>query len=173
MDQTFVGLNSRSLLLSALIAGVGVGLLSHIPLIACINCLLFAWVWGGGIGAVYLYRRYEHQPFVNTTQGLVLGALAGVVGAIIGGIVAAMFSGLSVATSSFLQNLAGENGSQIPTFLLNSGFSLIGVFVNIIIYAIFGAIGGLIATNLIWKNPPAGVMPPPPPYTPPPSGSNF
>jgi hypothetical protein len=165
MNQPFMGLNSRSLVYSGLIAGVAMGLLSHIPLVACLNCLLFAWVWGGGIGAVFLYRRYEKNPVLSVTQGLVLGAAAGIVGAVIGGITAAIFAGLNTAFSEALNNLLGNNGSGIFDIFLAGGFSLLGIFRDIVIYGIVGAIGGLIATALIWKAPMAAV---PPSYTPPP-----
>jgi hypothetical protein len=166
MNQPMFGLNSRSLLLSGLIAGIGIGLLSNIPLIACVNCLLLAWVWGGGIGAVYLYRRYENRPPLTLTQGLVIGAVAGAIGAVIGGVASLLLGSLSAAFTTVLNNLAGENGTTIPSYLLNSGFSLLGALFNIILYGIFGAIGGLIATGLIWKAP-VLPMPRPPSYTPP------
>jgi MFS family permease len=166
MDQQFMELNTRSLLISAAIAGVAMGLFSNLPLIACLNCLLFGWVWGGGIGAVFLYRRSQKQAVVTNTQGLVLGAAAGIVGAIIGGIAAAIFGGLSAAFSNLLFNATGDIGNVVSGFILSTGFSFFEVIRNIFIYGIIGAIGGLIATALIWKAPTA----PLPPYTPPPSG---
>jgi hypothetical protein len=166
MNQPFMGLNSRSLLYSGLIAGVAMGILSHIPLINCLNCLLLAWVWGGGIGAVYLYRRYEKNPTLSSTQGLVLGAAAGVVGAIVGGIASILLGGLGAAFSQAVDNFVGNNGSAITGFFLSSGFSILRIIRDIVIYGIVGAIGGLIATALIWKAPVAAA----PPYTPPPAG---
>jgi hypothetical protein len=127
---------------------------------------LYAWVWGGGIAAVFLYRRSEKQAVVTNTQGLVLGAAAGIVGAIIGGIAAAIFGGLSAAFSDLVVNATGNIGSTVGGLLLSSGFSILGIIRDIFIYGIIGAIGGLIATALIWKAPTA----PLPPYTPPPSG---
>jgi len=165
MNQPFMGLNSRSLVYSGLIAGVAMGLLSRIPLVACLNCLLLAWVWGGGIAAVYLYRRYEKNPVLSVTQGLVLGAAAGVVGAVVGGIAGAIFGGLNVVFMDALNNLIGSNGSSLTSLFLSTGFSLFGIFRDIVVYGIVGAIGGLIATALIWKAPMAPVTPS---YTPPP-----
>jgi hypothetical protein len=164
MNQSMMGLNQRSLLMSVIIAGVAIGLLSRIPVIACVNCLLMAWVWGGAIGAVALYRRYEHQPYLTISQGVLIGAAAGIVGAIIGGIVSLLFSGANAALMQTLSTYAGENGVSIPDFAFSAGFSIIGIFISIILYAIVGAIGGLIATGLIWKIPAA--VPPPPPYNP-------
>ncbi len=166
MDQPFMGLNTRSLLFSGLIAGVAMGLLSQIPLVACVNCLLLAWVWGGGIGAVFLYRRYEKNITLSITQGLVLGVVAGVIGAVVGGIASAIFGGMSAAVTQLLDNAVGNNGSAFTGFFIASGFSIIRIFRDILIYGIVGAIGGLIATGLIWKAP----MAPVPPYSPPPAG---
>src|SRR5512142_1911457 len=104
MNQTFAGLNQRALLLSVGIAGVVMGLLSHIPVIACLNCLLFAWVWGGAIFAVYLYRNNTNRLPLSNGQGAIIGALAGVVGAIVGGVVAAIFGGAAAAFNQVLNN---------------------------------------------------------------------
>jgi hypothetical protein len=165
MNQQFMGLNTRSFIMSGLIAGVAMGLLSNIPLVACLNCLLFAWVWGGGIGAVYLYRRSEKQVQVTNTQGLVLGAAAGVVGAIIGGLAAAVFGGLTLGLRDMLASRIGDYASTMSSLLASTGFHILDVIRNIFIYGIVGAIGGVIATALIWKASSGSV----PPYTPPPA----
>ena len=166
MNQQFMGLNTRSLLFSELIAGAVMGVLSHVPLVACLNCLLYGWVWGGAIGAVYLYRRYEHQAALTNTQGLVIGAVAGAIGAVVGGIAAALFGGLSAAVFGALGNVTQNFGDTITNLVLTSSFSLLNVIRDIVIYGLIGALGGVIATALIWKAPTGPV----PPYTPPPSG---
>ncbi len=166
MNQPSMGLNTRSLLVSGLIAGVLMGILSQIPLIACVNCLLLGWVWGGGIFAVFLYRRSEKNPPLSATQGLVLGATAGVVGAVVGGLAAILLGGLSAAFGQTINNLVGNSGSSLTSFFLSSGFDIFRIIRDVVIYGIVGAIGGLIATSLIWKAPVA----PTPTYPPPPSG---
>jgi hypothetical protein len=166
MEQQFMGLNTRSLLISGAIAGAVMGLLSNLPVVACLNCLLLAWVWGGGIGAVYLYRRYENQAAVTNTQGLVLGAVAGIIGAIVGGIASLVFGGLMASFVGLAANSIGDFGNLVSNTLLSTGFQFFAVIRNIFIYGIIGAIGGIIATALIWKTPGSSV----PPYTPPASG---
>ncbi len=163
MNQPTMGLNTRSLVYSGLIAGILMGILSQIPLVACLNCLLFAWVWGGGIASVFLYRRFEHNPTLSITQGLVLGAAAGVVGAVVGGIASLIFGGLSAAFSQMISNAVGDTGSSLTSFFISSGFSIFRIFRDVIFYGIVGAIGGFIATGLIWKAP----VTPTPTYTPP------
>ncbi|HVN55688.1 MAG TPA: hypothetical protein VMT46_15245 [Anaerolineaceae bacterium] len=154
--------NQSSLLKSVAIAGVAIGVLSSIPLVNCVNCLLLAWVWGGGILAVYLYRNYEKVAYVPTTQAMILGALAGAIGAVVGGILSLVFGGLTAGVTQALSQMAGQNGVNVPDFILTSGFSILSIFINIIVYAVVGGIGGLIASGLIWKEPagPTSSVPP-------------
>ena len=77
-------MNTRSLFLSALIAGVVIGLLGNLPILNIINCFLCIWVWVGAFLAVMLYRRYEPGVSLTTGQGAGIGALAGLVGACVG-----------------------------------------------------------------------------------------
>ncbi len=168
-----MNLNSRSLLFAGAIAGVGIGLLSSIPFINCLNCLLWAWVWLGGIAAVYLYRNSEHMPPLTITDGLIIGAVAGAIGAIVAGILSAIFGGLFAVVTNTINSLTGGTGRGIVGLFIPSVFSFLGFIGNLIWYSIIGAVGGLIATALIWKTPaatPPGSYPPPPPPTVPPSG---
>jgi hypothetical protein len=162
-------MNTRSFLLAALIGGAIMGFLGNIPILNFINCFLCAWVWLSGILAVYLYRRFElANPALSVGQGLALGAVAGVIGAIIGAIVGAIFGGLGAAALvSSLRNMPGYDPSSMDTFtnlIAGGGFSLISLSCNLVLYALFGAIGGLIGTALIWKAPAA--LPPAPPAPP-------
>jgi hypothetical protein len=159
-------MNTRSFLLAALIGGAVMGFLGNIPILNFVNCFLCAWVWLSGILAVYLYRRFElANPALSVGQGLALGAVAGVIGAIIGAIVGAIFGGLGAAALvSSLRNMPGYDPSSMDTvtnLVAGGGFSLIALTCNLVLYALFGAIGGLIGTALIWKAPAA--MPPAPP----------
>jgi hypothetical protein len=162
-------MNTRSFLLAALIGGAVMGFLGNIPILNFINCFLCAWVWLSGILAVYLYRRFElANPALSVGQGLALGAVAGVIGAIIGAIVGAIFGGLGAAALvSAMRNMPGYDPSSMDTFtnlVAGGGFSLFALTCNLVLYALFGAVGGLIGTALIWKAPAA--LPPAPPVQP-------
>ncbi len=168
------GLNQRALLISAGIAGVVMALLSNIPLINCVNCLLCGWIWAGGILAVFIYRNQEHNPPLDVTKGIIIGALAGVVAAVIGAIFALIFRGLNAAFVTALASLNPDVqsfGGGLGNLIASTSFGILDLIRNIIVYGIFGAIGGVIATALIWKSPatpPPAYMPPTPP--PPPAG---
>ena len=47
-------MNTRSFVLSALIAGAAIGVLANLPVLNLINCFLCLWVWIGGLLAVFL-----------------------------------------------------------------------------------------------------------------------
>jgi len=70
-----VPMNTRSFVLSVLIAGVVIGFLANLPILNLINCALCIWVWLGGILAVFLYRRfaggaqYAMSPTMTFTGG--------------------------------------------------------------------------------------------------------
>jgi len=162
-------MNTRSFLLAALLGGLIMAVLSNFPILNLVNCLLCAWVWVSGILAVYLYRRFEAaNPALSIGQGLALGAVAGLIGAVIGAIIGAIFGGLGLAAiSSAVRNLPGYDPSTMDTFanmIAGGGFSFFALCFNGVLYALFGAIGGLIGTALIWKAPAA--LPPAPPAMP-------
>jgi hypothetical protein len=153
-------MNTRSLLLSALISGAVLGLLGSLPVLNFINCFLCLWVWLAGIFAVYLYNRYERNRTQMTEasatpgQGAGIGALAGVIGAFVGSVVYALTSFISMP---MMQSLASSLNLDLPS--QGSGIirALIGAtvffFIDIVLSPIFGAIGGLLGAGVFWKRP--------------------
>ncbi len=150
-------MNSRSLWLSSLIAGAAMALLSNLPVINLANCLLCLWIWGSGILAVFLYRRFNaSDPGLSVGQAAGLGALTGVIGAVLSSIVGTIFHGGIAATLQALQSIPGlsQQTQNLPLGLLRTGgFSLFGLFTDLVLYVFFGVIGGIIAAAAIWKSP--------------------
>jgi hypothetical protein len=153
-------MNNRSMLIAAGIGGLVMVALTKIPLISCLNCLFCVSYWGSGILTVWIYRQAEkEQPGLDIGQGILLGVLAGIVAAVLGSLVGAVFSGTSALASldalksvpglsNQFSSISGDAFKQATSF----GGSLIGGLVcNLVFYPLFGAIGGLIATGLIWK----------------------
>jgi hypothetical protein len=156
-------MNTRSLFLSAGIAGLIIGVLSGIPFVNIVNCLLCTWVWAGGILAVYLYQRNEPTALmVKPEQGALLGAIAGVIGAIVVTILGAIIGGAgNAALISMIQDnpqLQEQFGDYLGQLAVQGGFSLLGLMCNSVIYAAFGAIGGLIGAAVLKPK----ASPPPP-----------
>lgn len=147
-------MNTRSFFLSALIAGALIGLLGNLPLLNLINCIFCLWVWVGGIFSVYLYQRFQHGGRgLSCAQGAGLGAVAGIIGALVGVVVFVLASSISmpifaqIARSLQIEGLPFESGN-FGSMLISAFFFLT---VDAILYPIFGAIGGLVAASVFWK----------------------
>jgi hypothetical protein len=157
-------MNMRAFTLAALIAGVVMGVLSNFPIINFANCLLCMWVWLSAILAVFLYRRFAPEaPFLSVGEGAGLGAVAGIVGAVVGALVSLAFNALFASAgfdpAMMLQQLQSA-GIEVPPeampaiqAMAGTGSVLVSMLCNGVVYAIFGAIGGIIAAALIWKKP--------------------
>jgi hypothetical protein len=148
-------MNSRSFFLSALIAGVAIGLLGNLPVLNLINCFLCIWVWVGGILAVFLYRRFEHGGADLTGgQGAALGALAGLIGAFVGVVVYALTAAISMplfnnlASSLQIETDLPWQAGGLPGILASTLFFFV---VDAILYPLFGALSGFIAASLMKK----------------------
>jgi hypothetical protein len=154
-----VSMNSRSFILSALIAGVVIGVLANLPLLNFINCFLCLWVWVGGILGVFLYRRFQHGgPDLTPGQGAGLGAVAGLIGAFVGVVVYAATSFISMPLMARLADYLQVQG-DLPFRTGGPGAVIASTFfffmMNIVAYPLFGAISGLVGASLMRKPPAA------------------
>ena len=145
-------MNSRSFLLSTLIAGVVIGFLGNLPVLNLINCALCIWVWIGGILAVLLYRRFQHGgPGPSIGQGAGLGALSGLIGALVGAVVFVVTSPLSIPLFNNLARglqIEGDFSFRGGGFWQIIGTAFIFLILDAVLYPIFGALGGVIAASL-------------------------
>ena len=151
-------MNKRSMWLSVLIAGAVIGFLGNLPVLNLVNCILCIWVWIGGSIAVLFYRRFQGGLVVPTTgQGAGLGALSGLVGALIGFLVflvtgpilTSIFNSLATALQAqgdmpFKPGAPGGNVGAAAVFLA----------VDLVLYPLFGALGGLITASLMKQRAP-------------------
>jgi hypothetical protein len=145
-------MNTRSFLLSSLIAGAAIALFGNLPLLNIINCVLCAWVWMGGALSVILYQRFEGgKAPLSAGQGAGLGALSGFIGAVIGIFVFLLTSSLSLPVMNALARALQVQGDiPLPNggLLENAGMAF-GFFIgDAILYPLFGALGAVIAANL-------------------------
>jgi signal transduction histidine kinase len=149
-------MNNRAFFLSALIGGLVMGLLANLPLLNLINCFLCFWIWLGAIFAVFLYTRFaKGEPLLSVGQGAGLGAVAGVIAAVFGALVFALTNAISLPMMNSLANFLQVEGmpSGQGGFWEIAGLTIFFTCLNIVLYPLFGAIGGLIASGLFWKKP--------------------
>ncbi len=156
-------MNTRSVALTVLIAGVAIGILGNLPVLNLINCALCIWVWVGGALAVFLYRRFERgQAGPTPAQGAGLGALSGLVGAVLGAGVYLVTSPLSVPLFNSLWRafqIEGESPFRFGTLADYVSQAFVFLVIDAVLYPIFGALSGMITASLAKGQAPSALAP--------------
>ena len=138
-------MNKKNLSIAVLAGAITSLLLSNLPLINLVNCLLCAGFWASAIFAVWLYRRLNGT--VTIVEGLKIGALSGLIawaaGFLLSFVGLAGIQGLMNGASQFLPVAATQGLSDLPAWgaiVIN----LLGVVVEVF----FGIIGGWIGGSI-------------------------
>ena len=157
----------------ALLGGAFIGVLSALPFINIGNCCCCMWVLAGGVLAVYL--RQQNQPVVvDAAEGMLMGLMAGAIGGVICTVLSipiAMLMG-PMQAEWMGRIMAGNNDmppearEMMERLAMGSGFALATGLITIVVFSVFGLLGGLLGVAIFKRNAP----PPPPstPYMPPP-----
>lgn len=165
------GSNPR-FLTPALIGGAAAGLLSGIPLVNCLCCL---WIIAGSAFAAYLLAK-DSPVSLTSGDGALVGALAGVVAAVVDSVVSIPFQAANMALSKRMIERLGAYLDQMPAqwneWLTRSdgSFSITwffaGLLIAAVVFAAFGALGGVIGASLFGKKTPPAAPPSAPPTPP-------
>jgi len=156
----------------ALMAGAVAGLLSGLPIIGTGNCICCLWIVGGAAMAVKLLAA-RTRALLTAGDGAIVGALTGITAAVVDAIVSIPLRSFNMDLARRILDKASEFGGEMPAGLddiLNNagvfspGWFLIGLFISAAVFALMGALGGIIGVSLFAKKalPPAA-----PPQTPP------
>jgi hypothetical protein len=163
----------------ALICGGVIGLVSSVPGLSLINCCCCAGVWLGGVLAMYLYKQQftEEMPPLESSDALMLGLMAGVVGAFVATMVNVLILvSFGPVEAQLVRSIVGkvldrmaEQGSM-PTDMVDSLKEQIeasikdagrmsnifgGLFITLIVYPIFTILGALLGYSIFRpKTPP-------------------
>jgi hypothetical protein len=137
-------MNTKNLWIASL-SGAALSLLvSNLPLIGFVNCLLCSGFWGSAIFAVWLYHRLSGT--VTIRQGVFVGLLTGLLAGLIG--FGLSFAGLTGAqgllnsAQSFLPADATKGMAGIPAWAAMI-FNFLGVLFNVGFGALGGWLGGI------------------------------
>jgi hypothetical protein len=144
----------HSIFIGAVVTGVlSASYLSFINTICCLGVII------GGVVAVQQYTRRTGRV-LESGDGAVIGALAGVGGAVLGSLFDAALRPLNLDSTSisqgmmeqWMQGMEGQSGmspEMMQQFQGGSGgimMFLVGLGFSVVLYAIFGAIGGALGT---------------------------
>lgn len=146
----------------ALYGGIIIGIISSVPFLNFINCLCCAGVILGGILAVYFYKQNftpDTPPFTSG-ECLQVGLYAGIMGAIIGTILSSIFHLLfGNVIGEFILEYLRTTELGIPEEVIESVEKTLSqqltflsiitdLILSIILYSLFGILGGIIGYNL-------------------------
>jgi len=138
-------MNNKNLWIASSIGAVVSLLVSNLPFVNFINCLLCAGFWGSAIFAAWLYRRLGGT--LTVADGIKVGALSGLIAGVAGFLLSFIgltgIQGLLSGSEQFLPADALDSMQDI-TAIGAAVFNLIGVIMEIG----FGALGGLIGAML-------------------------
>ena len=140
---------------SAIIAGVIIALLSVIPFL---GYGFFFWAIAGGVLASYLYIKKSPTP-VQLAEGLLLGAMSGVVGSLLYLFIAIPIAYFNLNSKPISQDsivIGGYNVSLDPTSATNEWQRdapkvFLITFLIVVVIFISAAIGGVIGVPLFEK----------------------
>ena len=164
----------------ALWGGLFIGVLSALPLVSAGNCCCCLWVLVGGVLAAYL--RQQNNPYqIDAAEGAIVGLMAGALGGVVCTILSIPFQMMTGPMQQAWMDRALSNNPEITPEMremmerltTGAGFRLIGAIITVLVFSIFGTLGGLIGVAVFKKNlppppPPGTIDVPPSPYVPPP-----
>lgn len=130
----------------ASLSGAALSLLvTNLPIVGFVNCLVCAGFWGSAIFAVWLYRRLNGT--LTAGESIRVGGLSGLLAGVIG--VLLSFTGLTgvqALLSGFEQTLPPGTLGDIPAIPAWAGivFNLLGMLMEVVFGIIGGWIGGVL-----------------------------
>ena len=166
-----------SKLMPALYGGIIMGIISGVPFLNFVNCLCCAGVMFGGFMAVFFYKKDlpPDNPTFTNSDGMALGALAGVFGAVFGTILTGILEVTvgNITGKAMYDMVMGLYGSlgildkmppdaieQMESGMMDQGLSATSIILSFVIDPLFGMLGGLIGYAFLKpkEKPPAQMV---------------
>jgi hypothetical protein len=148
----------------ALVGGIAAGILTAVPLVNCLCCL---WIIGGAMLAAYLFGK-DSPTSLTPGDGAVLGILAGIIAAVADSIVSLPFENMNREFVRRFMDQFSQFVEEMPSGWerwlneraggMSFAWFLLGLLASAVIYAAFGALGGVIGTSMFGRKK----VPPPP-----------
>jgi hypothetical protein len=139
-------MNTKNILITGLVGAIITLLLTNIPFVSLVNCLICAGFWLGPLFATWLYKRMSGT--LSTKEGVwvgvTAGAIAGVVGLLLSFIGVAGAAGIINQLNTVLPAQDQINMGGLEAGIMNIVVTSIGVIFDIVV----GAIGGLVGAAI-------------------------
>lgn len=151
---------TQSILLGGLVAGIlSTSVLGMINLLCCAGVII------GAVAGVWHYTE-TYQLTIPSGQGALIGALCGVVGALVAGVLNQLLVVMGLDFAMALQeslmrnlNMSAEQMEQMRQMQQGQQggavWIILGTLFNVVLFAVFGAIGGAIGASVFQKGDPS------------------
>jgi hypothetical protein len=142
-------MNTKNILITGLVGAIITLLLTNIPFVNLVNCLICAGFWVGPLFATWLYKRMTGT--LSTKEGIWVGVTAGVIAGVIGFLLsfvgAAGAAGMVNQINTIMSPQDQIDMSGVEGTIGNILITLLGVIFDIVVGAIAGLIGATIFKN--------------------------
>jgi hypothetical protein len=154
----------------AFYGGLFIGILSGLPGVQLGNCCCCLWVISGGVIATYLLQKNSATP-IETTEAMVQGLLAGLIGAVIAGVmdvalgpiiapIKQRFAAMLVERLRDMPNLPSESRTQLDEMMRQQGNApfaqrMVSTLIFVPVAAVMAMLGALLGVAFFRKKAPA------------------
>jgi len=142
----------------ALIGGVAAGVLSGIPFVNCLCCL---WIIGGAMLASYFLCK-DSPVNITAGDGAIVGVFTGIIAAVVDALISIPLHAMNREFMMSIMERVAEYAEEMPSgwetwFERGASFSMfmLGLVISAVIFAVLGALGGIIGVSLFKKKPPS------------------
>ncbi len=156
----------RRLIFSGTLAGLGMAILTKVPILSLGNTLCCAWIWLGTALAAWHYNYLGggeggQERNISLPEGIAVGVFSGIVAAAVGAFIH-FYLLQSVDVNELLTTIAQILGSteeiiieSLPfeTSSLEATLTIIDLIGNLFIYSVIGVFGGAFGARLFGKRP--------------------
>jgi hypothetical protein len=144
----------------ALVGGAVAGILSALPFVNCLCCL---WIIGGAMLASYLLSK-NSTVSLSAGDGAIVGIFAGIIAAVAHSLVSLPLQGFNRRWLQVFMEQFSQFAEEMPsgweklleqqTRATSLPLFLLGLVILAAIYAILGALGGVIGASLFGRKKP-------------------
>ncbi len=146
-----------SMLVPALVGGGLAGLFSAIPFLNCLCCL---WIISGALLSSYLLAK-DSKVNLGAGDGAIVGIFSGIVAAVVHAFVNIPFQAINIRFARRFFEVLGQYAENVPSNLnswleqrpggLTPPLFFMGLLFSSVIFAAFGALGGVIGISLFGR----------------------
>ncbi len=141
-------MNTKNFWIAATAGGAVSLLVTNLPFVGFVNCLLCVGFWGSAIFSVWLYRRLTGT--LSLREAVKVGAMSGLIAGVVGFLLSFVgLAGVQAMMNGFDSVISAEDLQSIQDIPAWAGWviNLVGVVLEVGFGALGGVLGGALFRN--------------------------